>query len=1137
MYGSYRHDPHHNQRPASLRGGARGNSNRQASQDYAVERSSLLDSHLTLIAEYLKYINDYNLKEEKILDYNTHHHLKASVSPQNSMAVVQEFLQPGSDRDPSKMILKLCQVCFKGSHRFVALDQGNKKLRVVDFMINNKAIYQFTFECSNNKIANRATAYEAIKLLFPKIYERILVLTKENINQLDLREFEYKQSNMDKSKDQSKKDSDIFFKLFNCEFIDFHLLDSSGTLAGFHCSNNFDDTFLERVRENMYSTISNNMLQKNAGRSLNFNITLTKKITAENTLDKEGKNEYKVEAVDNHAKKYFTTSIICKNKNEAKNACGLKFIELFARPAFKSIWENKQMVGELTEPIGIMENSSNSIGKLLSPDPYQFLTVSGGSQKTSLGSTNPSILQLPANTGEAKTEGLSSLTVPLNLSSSLGLNVPSPIPMTYYGNMYTQAIPREPFIYPMIALNTPQLASVNASNNVMLFDDILPKPIFGLPQHKSQPKRYDTSAEPFYLPAPENILSTQYKSDEKDLYTTLGGFDEDEEDKWLIAISNTVQDQNANNGLDLFRSGKTTLLGTTNMITRDNPDKGNFLNNTNTNTTQLQSSAEEAVGSNKQRGSFSPFGSMQPTQKIQQKGFIDQTVFNSYGGIGAQPTTDNIYETVLPEINLSTSHHKTIIQPPLVQDRNNDDSSEVSVDESFERKKKLKVGVSKDDNDSREDNLENHYSEESSESDSEGTNQDSIEKIFKDFVTQNLSPGNDFDLSRFKNMHKLKMKPDWKGTYLYDSEFFAKVSEILSYNGIYLDCMCNRRNDETKEFSFRIFIEKLSEPKEHTFIVEAYADLSFNSKLMDFNHCFNYSIYLAIEKSFPSFAKNIAAFTVRTALGLNTDDKSKLAMVPQVGLFWPEDGNISAMVPDRSLNKHLNKSVLPERVISYLPTRSDLQMQNSYNTVSSFSSNTVSAMLPVAMAKDSFDSTMGILESCGPQKLIKSVKEYFSTGDVTSNRQMDEELSKWNLINGNFSEIFTEKIKKMEPWELKNIFYHDEVKLAMLNTEASYESKIKKKDNFYDTVKKNMLDEDYASVANSFVHTIFKEAMDITYSGDFTLFKLHTRTMIIVEAKVQNNKLRKKLTSLIVLRLYWKELYMRCTQGDFARKE
>ena len=1162
MHGGYRNDSQGYQRHQGGRGGAGGGGGEfYHNGNYAPPSSgsSPVETYhpklnQKLIADYLRYFNEYSLKEPPVIvDQNLYNNLCGQISSQQSMSVVQEFLLPEADMDPSKMILKLCQVCFKGSHRFVPQDQGNKKLRVVDFMINNKIIFQFTFECTNNKIANRATAYESINLLFPKIYDKMLSLTRDATDPKILKEFEKKQSSQEKSKEEIKKQSDIFLKLFGCEFSDIEIVDNSGTLAGFQGSFTEDQTFKERVDMKMFSTISNNMLQKNAGRSLNFDINLTRKITAENSLDGEGRNEYRVEAVDNHAKKYFSASIICKNKNDAKNACGLKFIEKYASAAFKKIWDQLMKGIPMPDPSASLDSTSQSLNKSGGnyQNPDQGLQSSFGTQHQKVND-NLAGTRLVKNSKSSMQP-----SAPLNLNQSLGLVAPtSSTPMGFYASLQTPPGYGGAMGYPLaVNMSRGEMGSLNDS---VLQEDLMYRPqTTPVPKNTLQ-KRYDTSAEPFYLHAQPDtfIRPAQNPKDEGSIFFSALSNDEDDEDKRNKAdddrefeelLTNPVRLIKArpaeNNALDQhLKATEATLTGSgnggffknTKGIYNENPEKGSFINNSG----QLHAIGEGGLFDSQHLSTFSPFGPVQP--KPQPKGLSVQVTTVGVGGIGAQALTSSSERT--PPTHVLSAAQK--INPkqnvPKKEEKNQTSESDVSVDSSFEREKRLKTGEENKKNDDSNDRSYKKSSNRYSESASEDANEDSVFKMFNDYVQKTLSPGEKFDLSSFRTMQRLKVSSDWKGTYLQDSELFAKVSEVLVHNGYRIECVCDKRNDEAKEFSFRVIIERLFDSKEQIYKAEAYADLSFTSKLMDYFHCFNYSVYLLLHKTFPTFAKTLEALTLRTALGLNADDKSLITTPLQPSLFKPADVSTSHIVIDRLSNHTLSKSVFTEQGVSHMDFRFDQPLSSAgSNPLQLASSKVGSNLLGLVMAKavDPSDPTSSILESLGSQNLIEHVKNHLLSGTFTGRQEVDEELKRWNLLNQNFVEIFTDKIKKMEPWELISIFYHDDVKVAMHATDVFYESRIKKRDNFYDTVRKNMLDEDYASVANSFVHTIFKEAMDINYSGDFTLFKLHGKTMLIVQAKVQNNKLRKKLTSIVVLRLYWKELYRRCAVGDLGRNE
>jgi hypothetical protein len=1178
-------------------GSQKGHNNTEPS--YEIMKSKLDAVGIGIITGYLQYINEYSLKEFKILDQGLHDSLARQVNDSFSFSVIQDSLHADADRDPSKMILKLCQLCFKQSHKFSPQDHGNKKLRIVDFSINNRTLYQFTFECSNNKIANRATAYESIKQLFPKIYNRLLYYTLITTKPADLQEFRKKQSTLEKSKELEKKENDIYLKLFGCEFSSLQVIDSSGKLAGFQSVVPNDSSFLERIQINMFSTISNNMLQKTAGRSLNFDITLIRKINLENTLDGEAKNEYSVEAVDNHASKYFKTRAICKNKNDAKNACGLLFVQLYAKPAFEIIWNMK------------MENVSFALADL-------NLEKAKNVSKTSLPSTGlPTKKQTPTashNTSfsvqdEINMQGPFAVqqiggAFPGQISqqyltASTASGAPQTRGLVQGGHIFPlpmqspYMMPGNPYInsmgHPMITQSyfpapstgfqgatnfggsmPAQLGSNTGgtgSNSETFIDDILSSSSSKIKPMPPPPKlptisRYQPKAEPFYLNDYAPLKPSIPNPNDSFYQTVLEGLDNDEEAEEeallkLTRLQNEVEkpfgsSSNVVAPESVFSQCNPSFkreLGST--LQRESEVDRNFLSNP---TKQDPQTEVKFNTSPEQLSAFNPFGGFTLSQP---KSFMSKAPSTISGTntktIGERNQEATPASNKTSQVYSARPNHqqKTTAKKEESDDGDNldkdDSDSVVSVDESFERKKQQRKGDKEDKSveDSEKAPDKANISQGSSNSDSDDGNEDTIFKIFNDYVALKLQPCEEAELSLFKAMQKLKISQDWKCTYLHDSEFATKVSSVLENekNGYKLYCHCTQReetpNDKNK-YSFRVTLEKLVDPSIGNFRVEAYADISMQSKLIDYSHGYNYSIYLVLEKSFPSFAKMIAAMTLRTALGLNPDEtKITPPLSVNANVYKPADNSGSNMGIDPSvIQGMLNVSVIGDR--------SEISSILQPKTISS-----VSALQPSGKSSNQADSkllaplkvaiqdsaSIGILESLGTPNLIESVKSYLLQGKPYGVKEVDDELKKWNRLTQDFSEFFTNKIKKMEPWELLNVFYHDDVKNYMNLTSSYHESRIKKKDNFYDTIRKNMLDEDYASVANSFVHTIFKEAMDINYSGDYTVFKLTGKTMIIVNAKVQNNKLRKKLTSVVVLRFYWKELYLRCANGDLAPRE
>lgn len=119
-------------------------------------------------------------------------------------------------------------------------------------------------------------------------------------------EFLCKKSSYKKKEEKEKKEKDIYSTIFNCDIIGIEQFDTTGTMAGFTPQlTSLDQTFTERINSRMYSTLANMLLQKHAGRSLSIEVKLVRKITTENSLEGEGRNEYHTVVQDNHGHKYF----------------------------------------------------------------------------------------------------------------------------------------------------------------------------------------------------------------------------------------------------------------------------------------------------------------------------------------------------------------------------------------------------------------------------------------------------------------------------------------------------------------------------------------------------------------------------------------------------------------------------------------------------------------------------------------------------------------------------------------------------------------------------------------------------------------------------------------------------------------
>ena len=297
-----------------------------------------LEGEVHLYEDYLRYTNEYILKSEEILDINYFNSRRMENMDNTCMQIIEDFCK-NNDIDPSKILLKLCQVCYRTSHKLVPQELSNRKERQVDLLLNNRPILRFRFECSNNKIANRATAFESLLKLFPCVYNRLLLYIKQSTNPISILEYQVKSQLTNQLQVKEKRDKDIYYKLFKCD-MRYSPIDKSGKLSGFSCNISFADqsNFRERVKLKMFSTMANSLLQKHAGRSLNFDVKLVKKVNTENSLEGEGRNEYDVNVVDNQGKQYMKITVVCQNKNDAKNICGLKYIELYAYIIFDKIW-------------------------------------------------------------------------------------------------------------------------------------------------------------------------------------------------------------------------------------------------------------------------------------------------------------------------------------------------------------------------------------------------------------------------------------------------------------------------------------------------------------------------------------------------------------------------------------------------------------------------------------------------------------------------------------------------------------------------------------------------------------------------------------------------------------------------------
>jgi hypothetical protein len=284
--------------------------------------------------------HEYMLSNLRILNDGSCY-IRKPEDQESFLIALELYYEQQNEVDLPKLILKLCQKCFKTSHKFMPQEADNKNMRLVQFLLNTKPILEFSFKCVNNKIANKAAALEAIRFLFPDVYKFYVKDVFEKY-QGEYRKFLAMKDQNHQESSSKKKDDDIYVKLFDCEILECNIEPNSKSESmnriDYESLRIKDHSFDEKIKTHMFSTISNNLLQKNEGRSLTFTVNLRKKVLGNSLEEREGKNEYDLKTSDNQGKKYFEVVLICKNKNDAKNICGLKFIEIYSNKIFAIIW-------------------------------------------------------------------------------------------------------------------------------------------------------------------------------------------------------------------------------------------------------------------------------------------------------------------------------------------------------------------------------------------------------------------------------------------------------------------------------------------------------------------------------------------------------------------------------------------------------------------------------------------------------------------------------------------------------------------------------------------------------------------------------------------------------------------------------
>ena len=872
-----------------------------------------LDGKYKLLTDYLRYKNEYKLINFEIIDSSQYSKRVVPEANFPCLEIAQDFINH-RDIDPSKMILKLSQVIYKTSHKLVPQEvPNNKKQRQVDLLLNNKPLLRFRFECSNNKIAGKATAYETINLLFPGVFSRLLLNILETVDEYDLAIFESKSKPGNQLEDMRKRKGDIYFKLFRSE-MRCSILDRTGKLAGNTCNTQFAEqaNFRERVKLKMFSTMANSILQKHAGRSLNFDVKLTNKISPENSLEGENKNEYTVNVVDNTAHKFMSATIICQNTKDAKNVCGLKFIELYAHPIFKKIW-NIEM-----------------------PDEYPVPPQEPGQDQEA--AENP----------------------PLHSNSALSSTKPSSQEYSLYGNLnkHTQKIHT--------------LTGV-LSNNESEEED-----------HYEDPYQDDNLVQ----------LSSQGNHHQYDAGNHIV-------DKSLKTL--WEEDANEENDQYYYRP----------------------------------------MASSKQQN----FEERQDRQEE----FVD--------------------DDQVCDVSKSFSVENSDAEAGSVQ------AASASPSDAHEK-----------------DCAEAWYC--------------SVDKIFQDFLERKYNLKFTGDLSSFPPSLSEKMQDEFQGECIFSQALPARVNKALKSQGHRLEYFLISRDEFTKQHEVRFVLHREADQTSTNQIL-AYTQIKFSSNDLQHWQCVNYGIYLLMERCFPSVAKQIAAHWIRakiSALYLNRQecscpDKDRLDEGAAAGLD-PQDicsrSLLSGLSRDQSSSHHAAKT-----------------------------SQDHSTSLGKSQAKDQLDPN-----HLSSLKLI----EQFALHKREPNLPEDQlaQVKQWGQIDVSILGDLKKKPFAQDNWQLESVLINYEQFKWLKKDEKSYEAAIKKKDAFYSNIKKSMLEEDYSSITNTFLHTIYKTDMSIKSRECYSVFSLSGNDVLIVKAQAQNSKLRTKLCSMIVLKLFWESLFIRCAEGDLS---
>lgn len=1029
-------------------------------------KKELQTHNMQLMFRFLEYKNEYYCKQPEIVDYDLYATLVKTENDVQSFNIAESMYRENGELDPSKIILKLCQVCFKGSHKFNPQEQGNKRFRVVEFLLNSKVLFRFQFECANNKIANRATALESIKFLFPGVHLLIVYNLVTSTDAYELLHYKSTQSSLKKEDERDKKNKDIYARLFECSIVSIERYDRSEKMAGFSTTGSniriLDQSFSNKVKSKMFSTLSNTMLQKVAGRSLNFEAKLNKKVAATNTLEGDGKNEYTVTASDNQANKYFSITVLCQNKSDAKAVCGLKFIELHSKDVFAEIWQEVFGTKLDSQPNSTINGSIEQSG-FLTHDPHDkdiheilknldadaappgLPRLEGPNLKKGLLNQNYQ------NDSRGKKE--SGYEDSFGIHESFGsfqnnANFHSKIPKNFtpFGD---KGNPKkdfnQPFKYPQTEL------SDEAEQ-----DDGIENQAFASPKLKNAPYSDESTAQ------------------KQKLEKEIGHLIDDSEDDYPYKTGKGLPDDH---------------------IPRKPVNKA------------PDQPSTDRSGPEKTSGGYQFFNDQKLSKTL------------AYGGR-------------VPDK-----------KPNARKGSSEDDDDSLSKDSDMKEEK------SKDDLGESESSSHSFSKDQEDQNEEMEEKPDSIEQILIDYIDSFFKPQGELSVIGFPPNLNSKNRKRIDFPSFIDCSFTFKVNDMLEPTGFRVIQFPLLREEPT--FKIRYILEQKMTDKSYNTL--QFGDLSFNSPNMDFEFCSNYGMFLILKRSFPEIYQGVVSTSLRSILGLATEDRESSYMIKssipvlstKAAHNKQDDINFSSITHSKHANNILNQSMFTE--YNMLAPRSGIkesiphpgQPVRETEAIGEFRTSASSGNRSLAPDYTPYSQSPELVSF--NSNFIRMIEDYTKGSSRLPDKSKFpveyEEVKNWRRENGDFVYLFGQKLLSLESWELLDVYYHKELDKKKSSDLNPYEQRIKKKESFYSNVKKNLIDEDYASVLNSLIHTIFKEAMNFKPENNYTYFTLNNKVIVVIQARVQNNKLRNKLASMVVLRLLWKEFYERCTVGDLSKKE